>query len=139
MSSSNADALYPTAALMTDFKRGRETGRVSLFRAGECTRCFKEVPKGFKFCSRDCQEKDAKEKAEKILINLDSLMSGEHTIETKDGSKRTGKVTKINWLKIKINDKEHKFPSTVEMNNDASDYIDWAGIHSITRNPTRAE
>lgn len=131
--------VYPTSSQLTEFRRGREAGRISLFRAATCLRCQAEVPRGFTFCTRDCQEKDAKEKAVTIIINLDSIMQGEHVIETKDGSRRTGKITKINWGKVKINDREHKFPLSVEMNNDAGDYIDWSGVQSIQRVASAAE
>lgn len=129
----------PTSSQLTEFRRGREAGRISLFRATACLRCQAEVPRGYTFCTRACQEKDAKEKAVTIIINLDSIMQGEHVIETKDGSRRTGKITKINWVVVAVNDKEHKFPLSVEMNNDAGDFITWSGVQSIKRAESTAE
>jgi len=57
-----SDKPYCTAAQLGLFKKAREGGQSSFFRAANCGICKTEVPKSKTFCSIECWEK-SKEKA----------------------------------------------------------------------------
>jgi hypothetical protein len=54
------DKPYCTAAQLTLFKKAREGGQVTFFRAGKCA-CGTEIPKSKTFCSTECWEKSKEE------------------------------------------------------------------------------
>lgn len=128
---------WPTVPQLQDFRRARAAGTISVFRVRSCDFCDKEIPKQFTYCNKDCAAADAKRKAVTLIINLDTLAHGQHTVETLDGAVRTGKITKVNYKPITIDGKEFKLPESIELNADASDWISWGSIKSITRQQTQ--
>lgn len=64
-------------------------------------------------------------------INLIGLMNSFVEIETLDGFICSGKITKINYRQFDLIGRIVSTPTTVELNNDAADYVDWSSIKSI--------
>jgi hypothetical protein len=52
---------YCTTSELASFKRGRESGRVTFFRAAFCERCKCEIPKNKKWCSKKHMEESGRD------------------------------------------------------------------------------
>lgn len=66
-------------------------------------------------------------------INLEAFFTGTWIVETTEGARRTGKITKVNFKEVTIAGRVVQCPDTIEMNEDASDFIQWNLIQSIQR------
>lgn len=66
-------------------------------------------------------------------INLDDLKNGQHVVETKEGVRRVGKITDIEFQEVSIYDQKVRIPSKLIINNDQSDFIQWELVKSINR------
>lgn len=64
-------------------------------------------------------------------INLVGLRNSQVEIETLDGFIRRGKVTKINYRQFDLVGRMVSYPTTVELNDDSADFLEWASIKSI--------
>lgn len=113
------DVEYMSNAEQVAFKAMRKDGQISFFRTGVCSVCKAEVPKGKLYCSEACMNNNSIEAVVAKLVdtNVD--------LETKDGSRRSGKVTAVTWLSVLVDGVEARWPKGVVMNGDKNDEIPW--------------
>ncbi len=64
-------------------------------------------------------------------IDLHLLTQGEQIVETYQGATRRGRITKINYKELHVNSRTYEYPISLEMNNEASDWISWDQISNI--------
>jgi len=67
--------------------------------------------------------------------NLQQLMGAKVVIETREGAIQVGKVSKINYIETQLLGETVQTPTSIEMNNDPSEFADWTRIASIKRHP----
>lgn len=101
------------------FKKMRDDGRISFFRTGACRVCQAEVPKGKLFCSEDCMTNNSME------ATVAKLIDATVDLETKDGSRRSGKLTAVTWNSLLVDGIAVRWPKGVIMNGDKTDEIPW--------------
>lgn len=68
-------------------------------------------------------------------LNLDSLLVGQHEVHTSEGARRSGRITRINWRSKEIDGRTVAEPISLELNNDANDFVTWDSITKIDRLP----
>ena len=119
------DLEYMTKAERAAFKTMRKDGRISFFRTGSCKVCKTEVMKGKTYCSEDCMNTNSVEAVAEKLINT------KVDLETKDGSRRTGKLTGVSWHSVLIDGVEVRWPKGIYMNGDRNDEIPWGRLSWI--------
>jgi len=64
----------------------------------------------------------------KWLVDLRALLGATVTLETKDGVKRSGKITKIVNTSFKLGKRDVVMPFAVELNGDPGDHITFTSI-----------
>lgn len=111
---------------------------MTVFRSQKCPICEAWIPKQFEACSEACW--DAKRLKENPMndqitwnVNLEALSIGQHEVETHEGAITRGRITKVNFRETQLPGKLVKSPVSIELNNDASDFISWDLIKSIKR------
>ena len=116
------DREFMSRAEQVAFETMRNNGRISFFRIGSCKVCKAEVPKGKLYCSEDCMNNNSIEAVVAKLIdkNVD--------LETKDGSRRSGKLTGVTWNSLNVDGVEVRWPKGVVMNGDKNDEIPWTRL-----------
>jgi len=63
--------------------------------------------------------------------NLAPLMNRQITVETRDGSIITGKLTGVEWLEVDILGNKTQSPKRIIFNADPSEFADWERVQSI--------
>ena len=113
------DLEYMTKTEAATFKTMRENNQIGFFRTGVCRVCKSEVPKGKLFCSEDCMNNNSVEAVVAKILDTDV------DLETKDGSRRSGKLTGVTWRSMLVDGAEVRWPKGVIMNGDKNDEIPW--------------
>lgn len=68
-----------------------------------------------------------------IHFNLAPLLGTQVVVETTEGSRLVGKLTKIHYSTNRIMGKDVRVPFRVELNNDPSEFMDWPLIKEILK------
>lgn len=115
----NANSDYMSNAENAHFKMAREQGLITFFRTAACRVCRAEVLKGKTYCSKRCKMDTSIEAVVAKITDTDVIL------ETKDGSRREGRLTAVTWNAFPVNDEEVRWPRGVVMNGDKNDEILW--------------
>lgn len=60
-----------------------------------------------------------------IEATIAKLTDADVTLETKDGSRREGRLTAVTWHTLQVDGQEVRWPKGVVMNGDRNDEIPW--------------